>query len=278
LTDTFEKIRRGNSTLIINKKFRNKDFENALFADPRKLSNLYKLTPVNSSKFSKVYKFTVNFSNVAQNCFIKESLYRSGWDFIKYIFRSGRAIRDFKAALMLKNYGFNSPQVIALMLFKKVFFTAKSFLVTGAIDNAKPLNCFIIENNQLPDRRSLTKALGGIIGKMHNLGIFHGDMRMGNILVKKENSSWQVFFLDNERTKKYKRLPGRLRIKNLVQINIITPVDALTKTDRMRFLKYYLLENKELIPRREDLANEVMVKTNRRMVKIIQRQKNIVSP
>jgi len=55
---------------------------------------------------------------------------------------------------------------------------------------------------------------------MHAGGIFHGDLSIGNVLVVREEQKWRFFFIGNERTKKFYRLHARLRLKNLVQINM----------------------------------------------------------
>ena len=105
--------------------------------------------------------------------------------------------------------------------------------------------------------------LGETIGKMHAAGIFHGDLRSGNVFVKKVDDEWEFFLLDNERTKKYNRIRNRLRLKNLVQINMFK--EGLSRTDRMRFFKAYLNENPTID--RNVWANRIMRKTDVRLGK-----------
>ena len=81
--------------------------------------------------------------------------------------------------------------------------------------------------------------------------------------VKEENSSWKFCFIDNERTRKCHIFCNRLRLKNLVQINLL--LDGTTKADRLRFFKYYLRLNPDI--RRNSLKwiNKVNSKTKIRM-------------
>ena len=111
-------------------------------------------------------------------------------------------------------------------------------------------------------RRQLLHVLGEAVGRMHRAGIVHGDLRPGNILARKSDGRWEVFFIDNERTKKWPFLPNRLRLKNLVQINML-PSDV-SKTDRLRFFHAYLLLNPSVRPRYKEWARKAMSITRRR--------------
>ena len=102
---------------------------------------------------------------------------------------------------------------------------------------------------------------------MHSQGIFHGDLRWGNIIAVFSDPSGPVFvFLDNERTFKYRRMPGIKRVQNLVQINMVT-YPSVTNTDRARFFKSYLTENPGLLSRKKALADKVVKLTKKRLQK-----------
>jgi hypothetical protein len=116
---------------------------------------------------------------------------------------------------------------------------------------------------------------------MHDKGIFHGDLRLGNILVKEappchserseaesknllKQEDFQFYFLDNERTKKFNSLHWKLRIKNLVQINIDR--NNVDENDRKLFFDIYLAQQTKPINGHK-LAEDVMAKTNIRLAK-----------
>jgi len=104
----FDKIRQGNCTLFINRDFRNDDLEQALSAGEKSLQEHYKLTPVLSSRTSRVYKFSTSFNGTERLIYFKQYLFRSNWDFIKHLVRSSRARRAFKASLILEKNGFET--------------------------------------------------------------------------------------------------------------------------------------------------------------------------
>ena len=223
----FDTISRHNCTLLINKDFRNAELEQALTAGEKKLRELYELTPVASSDFSRVYRFTTRFGNTERCVYFKQYLYRSALDFIKHLVRPSRARRAFKATLMLEKNGFEAPIIVAMGERKSSFLDRGNFLVTVEVESARQIHKFIPDNledftkKQLNDLRELIRAFGHTVGKLHAARIFHGDLRLGNVLVRREKDGWHLFFIDNERTKKFWRLPARLRLKNLVQANIL---------------------------------------------------------
>ncbi len=265
----FDKIRRNNCTLYIHKNFCNDNFEQALLGGEKTLQKHYQLTDVYSSDTSRVYKFTVKFDGVDRGVYFKQYLCRSIWDFIKHLVRASRARRAFKATLMLEKNGFGAPAVIAMGEYKSGFFNRENFLVTFEVENAQRFHQFISESlddlgqEELRNKRELIRAFGRTIGKMHAAGIFHGDLRVGNVLARQEKNGWHFFFIDNERTKKFHRSPARLRLKNLVQLNIFR--DGISRTDRLRFFKTYLEENPLIACKRTEWGKKIITKTDWRM-------------
>lgn len=256
--------------MFINKDSRSAELEQALTTGEKKLQESYELTPVISSDVSRVYKFTVGFHDIERCVYFKQYLCRSAFDFIKHLVRPSRARRAFEATLMLERNGFEAPVIVAMGEYKSGFLDRGNFLVTVEVEGAKQIHQFIpdkLENftkEQLNDLRELIRAFGHTVGKLHAAGIFHGDLRLGNVLAKREKDGWHFFLIDNERTRKFPRLPARLRLKNLVQANILIS-DCITKTDRMRFFKSYLRQNIDIHGRHKKLANKVDIKTRERL-------------
>jgi tRNA A-37 threonylcarbamoyl transferase component Bud32 len=270
LGSSFDKIRRDNCTLFVNKNFRNAELEQVLSAGEKILQEHYELTPVQSSDVSRVYKFTASFDDKERCFYFKQYLYRSTLDFIKHLVRPSRAKRAFKATLLLEQNGFEAPAVVAMGERKSSFLDRENFLLTVEVEDAKQIKQLIPESlenftkKQLHDMRELIRTFGNTVGRMHAAGVFHGDLRLGNILARQEKNGWHFFLIDNERTRKFRRLPARLRLKNLVQANILIS-DCVTKTDRMRFFKSYLQKNINLQNEYRKLAKIVDTKTSDRL-------------
>ena len=224
-----------------------------------------------SSRFANVFKCSLNFTGHTHKIYLKFYLYRSVWDFVKHLTRPARGLRAYKAAVMLAENGLKSPEIIAVGTNHFGPFCIKNFLITKSLEDARPLWQYIKGDGKNAQSRldntcqrtALLRKLGETIGKMHAKGIFHGDLRSGNVFVEKNSGDWKIFLLDNERTKKYTNIRNRLRLKNLVQINMFK--DGLSGTDRMRFFKAYLDENPAI--NRNEWANLVMRKTAARLGK-----------
>lgn len=267
MNSCFDKIRVGNYTLYIHRNFRNDIFEQALLDSEKKLGELYQLTAIQSSKFARVYKLTVRFNNADKGVYFKQYLWRSVWDFIKHFVRVNRAERAFKAAEMLGENGFDVPVIIAIGKFRYGLYHTTNFMVTLEIKDAKQIHQFISDSNlETQCRRELIRAFGRTVGQMHAKGISHGDLRLGNILARHEKDRWRFFFLDNERTRKFHILPTRLRLKNLVQVNMFQ-AETISNTDRMRFFGEYWAQNEESRVEKTALIKKVLEKTRRRLDK-----------
>ncbi len=190
-------------------------------------------------------------------------------DRIKDLIRGTRAARSLEGDLLLRKFRFAAPK--CLLIGKK---GRVSFAVSEFVEDAPDLRhlikdkfVFPLDKEKVELKRQIAKAAGRATGKLHALGIVHGDLRVGNILVGRDDSGGiQLWFLDNERTFRYKKLPEKLRVNNLVQINMFMS-ETIAKTDRMRFYVRYLKENPGLSSRKRSLAARVVEKTSLRMKK-----------
>lgn len=260
---TFDKIKLSGWTMYVNTVFPSKALETLLtrqeFDGVRG-----PFEEIMASKFARVRKGEISFNGQVHKLYVKQFFYRSAVDFLKHIFRPSRAMRSLKACRMLADENLLSPQVVAMG--QKMFgpFVAKSFLITRSIENAPTLANWIAETKDVKTKRRLIRRLAETIGRMHAANISHGDLRTGNVLVKDKKDGWDFYLLDNERTVKYSKLSAKLRLKNLVQIGMVLNKN-LTNTDRMRFYKYYLKQNKQSIPDPKELARRTALRTAERL-------------
>jgi hypothetical protein len=260
-TNQLVKKKIGRFTFWLAPPYADSPLQNALTDGFHSLATVYTLNKVPASKSADVYKFSCDNGKF----YFKQYHYRSLWDFIKHTFRPSRAMRTINAAAMLAANGFLAPEIITMGYRCKGIFRIENFLLTREVENAQPLYVFFEKRydhqNSCPaEKREFIKALGHLIGRLHAKNISHGDLRLGNVLVRKNDSGWEFFLLDNERTVQYARLPRRLRLKNLVQCNMHqTP--ALTHTDRLRFFNAYLAENPALTPAAKTWLKKIHQKT-----------------
>jgi hypothetical protein len=266
----FVKIKQKNLTLYIRKSFLVSDLGQALLAGEETFRKKYPLKTLPSSEFSRVCKFNISFEGADRDIYIKWFFRKSTLASIKALFCGSLAKCSYKAEAMLAQNGFDVPVTVAIGESRSGPFHSESFSVTIGIENTKRAIDIarqareFVTTEQFASFHDLTRNFGITIGKMHANGIFHGDLRFGNVLFKPEGASWRFFFIDNARTQKFMLLPLWLRIKNLVQLNLST-YGLLRRTDRMRFFREYCTRagiSKKLA---KVLVKAILLKTSRRL-------------
>ncbi len=269
LPDGYEKMRMDNWIILIHKNFPKHDIRNLVAENDSSAEDQGQFVRVPSSDYTRVLKCNVSIDGVAHLHYLKEYLCRSTLDFVKHLFRPSRAKRAFNAILMLQKNGFDAPAVIGLFEHRTGPFCTNNLLLTEEIENSKSMQQLLTDfyensgRDTSIDKRALIEAFGRTIGQMHAKGIFHGDLRLGNILVVREEQKWRFYLIDNERTKKFYHLPAWLRLKNLVQINMYGC--GITNTDLMRFFKAYLKYNPAVANNRQAWAVKILKRTSWRL-------------
>ena len=172
--------------------------------------------------------------------YYKEFLSRSPMERIKSLIRGSRCQRAILRGEILSQRGFRTPAV--LCWGKK---ENRHFMITEGLSAISLLTH--IENNWVPplsgkklrDKRELIERLAMQIAKLHRAGICHGDMKVGNILLKQSGNEIDFYFIDNERNTYFSGpVPRRFLDKNLVQMNRQS-LPNVTRQDRLRFFKVY---------------------------------------
>ncbi len=265
----FEKMKVDDWTIRLHKDLRQPDIRNLLSVNDSQADGGGPLMRVPSSDYTRVFRYHVCSNGVNSAFYLKRYLYHSAMDFVKHAPRPSRAKRAFDASLMLQENGFDAPAVVGLFERRRGPFVTDNMLLTREVDNAAPITQLLKDIRNRSDRdallakRDLIRAFAGTVGRMHVQGIFHGDLRLGNVLVAKEHEHRRFYFIDNERTKKFRSLPRRLRLKNLVQINMF--YHGISNTDRLRFLRSYLESNPGIQGDCSVWIRRITAKTNRRL-------------
>lgn len=199
---------------------------------------------VNSSNHAVVAKNTGDQNS--QQVFFKMFLHRSLGEGIKAFLKGSRCHRSIQQSDVLLKHGFNAPEVYCWgRCLSYDFMITQAIVSIGYGDYIKNYSKLVEKQNKpkniaeiVSSKRLLVSSLGSLIGRLHQTGIIHGDLRPNNILVQTDYPIPEFYFIDNERNKFYKYPPRKLIIKNLVQIMMFFPKD-LSFTYRQRFYKNY---------------------------------------
>ena len=192
------------------------------------------------------------FAHVAHNeelqVFYKEFLPRSPVEHLKALMKGSRATRARKNSEALRMAGFNAPRNLAWGTLSGT----REYLFTGAVEGEGVSNWIrgtLANGTQLSplERKTFLRQLGMFIGRLHATGFIHGDLRTSNVLAHRGCDHFEFSLIDNERNAQYKPAPGKLLLKNLMQLNMHLPSE-LSKTDRMRFFRSWHSQMRDLSP------------------------------
>jgi len=213
---------------------------------------------VGSSPFAEVYRLEYE----GRPYYYKRYLERKGLERVKGWVLGSRAQRAWRGGCLLEENGLGAPETVVAG-----WRGADCFTVTRAVVKSRALGHYVqtLRAPMGPEarrkRRMAAEELGRVVGRMHACRIAHGDLRWGNILViEEEGGGVRFVFLDNERTRRYRRLPGRKVLKNLVQLNMIRD-GVLSRTDRMRFWRAYRAANPTLPGEYKQWVRRVLART-----------------
>ncbi len=265
----FDKMKVDDWTIRLHTDLRQPDIRDLLSLNDSQADGGGPFTRVPSSDYTRVFRCHVCSNGVSSAFYLKRYLYHSALDFVKHSPRPSRARRAFDASLMLQENGFDAPAVVGLFERRRGPFVTDNMLLTREVRNAAPIMQLLKDIRNRSDRdtllakRDLIRAFARTVGRMHAKGIFHGDLRLGNVLAVKEHENWRFYFIDNERTRKFRSLPTRLRLKNLVQVNMF--YHGTSKTDRLRFFRSYLESNPGIQDHYSAWIRRIAAKTNRRL-------------
>lgn len=259
-------LRNNGWRILIHKTFQSTDLIPAICQQPHAAEKVWER--VGSSDAAKVYRWPIIVENETVVLYVKEYFPRSAMDQFKHLLRPSRAMRAFSAGMILEANGLHSPDIVALLEKRTGPVCGRNLLITCEMKNARPFNTLVggerpSENDPaFNDRRRMITELGETVGKMHASGIFHGDLRSGNIFVSGGQADRTFYLIDNERTMQYRHIPSRLRIKNLVQLNMLGSVSA---TERMRFYNAYTAAAGINNVTAKSIASNVISKTQQRL-------------
>ncbi len=166
---------------------------------------------------------------------------------VKDFFRSSKPFRFWRQGLALSAAGFKVPQTIAAGELRSFRFVQRGFILTAKVDGYS-LPLFLAQSANDGDRKGLmtikkngVTTIAQLLRQFHRLGFVHGDLVASNLFISSAApGGLTVYFMDNDRTRRYPRwFPRFLWKRNLIQLNRM-PLPCITLHDRVRFLCAYL--------------------------------------
>jgi hypothetical protein len=186
--------------------------------------------------------------NPSLQVYYKEFPLPSPFDRLTALLWGSRASRWRKHSDALKYAGIDAPDSLAWGKLPN----GREYLFTRAAagqDVATWLRKTLTERTgaALTSRRRLLEALGIFIGRLHATGFLPGDLEASDVLAEQIDDRFKFTLINNEHSVKKLPPPGRMLLKNLMELNLLPP-SALTRTDRMRFFVAWRRQMRDLSP------------------------------
>ncbi len=193
--------------------------------------------------------------------FLKEYFFISWKKHLK-VLRRGEQLASISQKL--EKHGFLTPKVVGFGRSGK-----SRRVVTEEVENALDIWQVLypdFKHYRGPVDDGFIYAFGRTVGDLHRCGFFHGDLRWRNVLTRLDGTQWQFFFIDNDRTKRYRfGIPFHCRLKNLTQILFSGLLLNWPQSDWQVFLQGYFATSDLPQPVRDKLVARVEDKAQRRL-------------
>ena len=180
------------------------------------------------------------------------------------------ALDEWNAILSFHRLGIPTMIPLAVGVNNHPVFKKESFLLTREVEGAERLDRYLLRHFSPPlregerrEKRRLLEALAHLVRQMHHAGCNHRDLYLCHVLVRRDASfNWHIYLADLHRVDQRRHLRLRWKVKDLAALNYSAEASPLTRTDRLRFIKDYLGEEKLTAPLRA-LIKKVIRKSAR---------------
>ncbi|MCH2187980.1 lipopolysaccharide kinase InaA family protein [Myxococcota bacterium] len=126
----------------------------------------------------------------------------------------GRLRREIRLTALLRKQGAPVPQPAFVVAARKGLLWRAAFCtvhIEGALDAIQFLE-------SLPDQHSIQQAaaaVGQAIAQVHQLGLLHPDLHLGNLMLRQENGEFRAWIIDLDGARLARRLSEKQRRRQL---------------------------------------------------------------
>ncbi|MBD3306308.1 hypothetical protein GF339_07900 [candidate division KSB3 bacterium] len=157
------------------------------------------------------------------------------------------AQKSWRIARFLLRQRIPTPQPVAYLAHWTSLFSGEQILLTEGISGGISLAEYINHNLAgsrltVREKRQLLQRVAEFVGRLHRIGVYHGDFTAENILVTPlSNGDFRVYLIDLDGVRSTRWISTRRRIKNLDELGRnFLDLRVISTADRARFLKHYV--------------------------------------
>lgn len=241
--------------MIFNKEFEDAIRQNKLFDFDMVMNFSDGEIVKHAVKERKTIRFSLHSGSSSLEAYLKRHLPLSFYKLCSHLLKLSKprtALDELENIVQFYKAGL--PTMVPILAGRRStgIFRSESFLITKGISRCERLDYFMprvffppLTKEKISQKRSLIKKLAKLTAKMHQAGLNHRDFYLCHILIDTfSTNDWKFFFVDLHRADIRKKVGRRWKIKDLAALNYSAPVPAITRADRIRFLKSYLHDSK----------------------------------
>ena len=176
-----------------------------------------------------------------------------------YLWQSLRPLRELSICEIANEGHILTTEIIAIVMKNIVGPLYKCKLVSKEITDTVDLMELLLrsdKNSLLAEKRQIISEVAKAIKEMHDVGIYHADLHLKNILIQPTgNGAFKVYIIDLDKSRQFEEIGLDRRRKNILRLdrslekfkrNASDRKDLLvTNTDKMRFLREYIRTDSE---------------------------------
>jgi 3-deoxy-D-manno-octulosonic acid kinase len=129
----------------------------------------------------------------------------TGWRFVS----PRRTLRELEVSLHLASHGVPTPEILAVRVQRQGWFH-RIDVITRLVPDSVDLLTFL--ENPRPECGDIMQGAGALIRRMHDLGVYHADLHIKNIL---RDSGGGLWLLDLDKACRFDEVPGIMKRLNL---------------------------------------------------------------
>ena len=215
----------------------------ALLADPDEPFRRPGIRLLKDSRSTTVAELELRRDGVLRPVIYKRFRVTSRSDPWAALVRTPPALRSWIHGHGLRERGLPTARPLAVLHRRRRGLVSEGYLLTEKIAGAqdlraalKSLDCLAAAERRAGLWRRI-EQVAGLVRELHRRQLSHRDLKAANVLADKE----QVWLIDLVGVRRHRRLRRGRRVQNLARLHASFHDDpALTRTDKVRFLRVYL--------------------------------------
>ncbi|MBI4208838.1 MAG: hypothetical protein HY538_03940 [Deltaproteobacteria bacterium] len=128
-----------------------------------------------------------------------------------------RPFDELRISLQAYQNGVPTAEPIAGVVKKMWGGFYRGYWVSREIPHAQNLSKALLTHPNATEKKEILQITASATRKMHDAGIFHADLHLGNIVLQKNGDSFKAYLIDFDRAKARNSLSDKDRMNNLIR-------------------------------------------------------------